>query len=170
MITMEERKAAVFQIQSLGFIAMGDRVVVEEDKFRSGYECRTCDGEEKVSCPKCDGRGVSTVGGVCKVCDGSKQTVCPACNGKGASIVVPQNAQMRPTSGTVVSAGKDCAELIEGDRVIYARFAGNIFGLEYDEDGERRKIVLNVLHEKEILSKITGGLAYSKMAQPIVRQ
>lgn len=59
---------------SIALEALDDFVIVQEDKFRTGFECKTCDGT-----------GHSNV--VCKRCKGTKQEVvddrCDGCGGTG---------------------------------------------------------------------------------------
>src|SRR5690348_11443311 len=46
-----------FDIGAVKFAAFGDRLLIREDEFRSGYECRICNGSGKVECATCSGRG-----------------------------------------------------------------------------------------------------------------
>lgn len=110
--------------------AGGDRLIIEEDKMRLGFECKTCDGDGYIidkPCPNCNGE--KSVQGIderiaCRFCcsgrditgvpQGQGYLTCPDCKGKGALVVIPQVSERRPTSGTIRSKGpevsrcKDC--------------------------------------------------------------
>ena len=147
----------VFDIGTLKFWAFGDRVLIQEDEFKSGYECSTCGGGGKVTCDACGGAGVSktsAVGARCSTCEGSGKLTCSECGGKGGVLVVPEVSQRRPTTGVVVSAGPKCKELKTGDSVLYSNFAGYVIDLM--RAGE--PVVLRILHETEILAGMSGKL------------
>lgn len=119
----------VLKLGALTLEAYGDRIVVIEDEFRSGYECTQCGGKGTLICETCDGSGVefcdnckgsgesSLVPGAkctqcegertqpCGMCRGSKIETCPGCDGKGGLLVVPEQSVRRPTTGSVVSIG-----------------------------------------------------------------
>src|SRR2546426_12611485 len=63
-----------FEVGTVKFAAFGDRLLISEDEFRSGYECRTCNGSGRVACTECEGAGVSKFNAaiVCKWCYGGK--------------------------------------------------------------------------------------------------
>lgn len=147
----------ILDIGPAKFEALGDRVLILEDEFRSGYECTTCSGHGKIKCPNCDGLGEVSHGGPnmrCHVCEGSKAISCPECGGKGGILVVPEVSQRRPTTGSVVSVGPECKSLSPGQGVMYSNFAGYVVDLA--RAGE--PITLRILHETEVLCKVSGHL------------
>lgn len=91
---------------------------------------------------------------LCKNCAGSGTASCPDCGGKGGLIVVPEDAQRRPTTGVIVSAGPKVEHLRVGQSVMYSNFAGHAVSLN---DGER-KVELRILHETEVLCRIEGHI------------
>lgn len=106
--------------------AGGDRLIIEEDKMRLGFECKTCDGDGYIidkPCPNCNGE--KSVQGIderiaCRFCcsgrgitgvpQGQGCLTCPDCKGKGALVVIPQVSERRPTSGTIRSKGPDVSK------------------------------------------------------------
>jgi co-chaperonin GroES (HSP10) len=143
--------------------AMGDRLIVKEDPFLSGYECKTCAGEQFLACTSCDhGKNKLNPNMVCKVCGGTMKYDCPDCHGKGVrkgGIVVPDKAQRRPTSGMIVSRGSGCKlPLKTGDSVLYSSFAGNFL----DPEVNGKKLILRILHESEVLTRVVGHLSYKR--------
>lgn len=52
--------------------ALDDFLVVQEDKFRTGYECKTCDGNGHLNkqCTKCHGDRTEKITDVCDNCQG----------------------------------------------------------------------------------------------------
>jgi co-chaperonin GroES (HSP10) len=143
----------------VAFEAFGDRILVIEDEFRSGYECKTCSGAGKLKCPYCGGSGASKLvpHARCGKCEGTSWLTCSDCNGKGGTLVVPEIAQRRPTTGEIVSVGANVQHLKVGDSVMYGSFTGHVSELEA-QNGE--KVVLRTLHEAEILAKVKGHLEY----------
>ena len=98
------------------FTAIGEKVLISLDQFKSGYECATCKGTGKVK-SKITGNPV----------------ICPACEGKQVKeggIIIPDTAKILANSGVVVSMGKlareRCTEYTLGDRVIFSAHAGNM--------------------------------------------
>lgn len=146
-----------FQVGDLKFGALGDRLLIEEDEFKSGYECSSCGGDGTVACSNCSGRGFNLkADGVrikCSLCD-KGHVVCPSCQGKGGLLVAPETAQRRPTTGIVVSAGEQCRTLKVGDGVMYSNFAGYVVDLAR----AGHKVSIRILHETEVLCTIEGHL------------
>lgn len=149
-----------FEVDNLKFGAMGDRVLIEEDEFKTGYECTQCNGNQKVPCDVCNGTGTYKKGSVdfkCSHCVGGA-VMCPTCAGKGGLLIAPETAQRRPTTGTVKSVGPGTKDhqmsLKVGDRVMYSNFAG------YVTDFARlgKNVTMRILHETEILCSIEGHL------------
>jgi co-chaperonin GroES (HSP10) len=141
-----------FDLGTLKFWALGDRVLIEEDKFKSGYECTTCEGTTKVKCEECGGTGRHGVKRCSHCSDG--EITCPTCGGKGGLLVAPEISQRRPTTGRVVSVGPDCETLKVGDSVLYSNFAGYVIDL----NRAGRAVSLRILHEPEILCAMEGQL------------
>lgn len=159
------RTSAKFPVGNLTFWSLGDRVLIEEDEFRSGYECAKCDGEGTIPCDNCGGTSVTPTGKKCGLCiqgaDGSAtgRITCPTCNGKGGLLVVPEVSQRRPTSGVVVSAGHKCLTLKVGQSVLYSNFAGYVVDL----NRTGKPITLRILHENEILCGMEGHLTLTNL-------
>lgn len=166
---------AKFEVGPLKFWALGDRVIIEEDLFRSGYECSKCEGRCKVKCPDCEGKGKRTttvttfvteegkpeqvsVEKKCSSCEEGYIT-CPQCSGKGGILVTPETSQRRPTSGVVVSAGLSCKTLKVGDSVLFSNFAGYVVDL----DRAGSPVTLRILHETEILAGMDGHLTLTNL-------
>jgi co-chaperonin GroES (HSP10) len=155
-VTQPPREAKEFKAGDIGFIALGDRVIILEDDFRSGYECKTCGGHGNVKCTECDnGKSRLNPEMKCKNCTGALHVVCPDCGGKGGLIVIPDQNKRRPSTGLIVSAGELCKVLTEGENVVYSNFAG----IDIDLNIEGREVTVRILHETEVLSKVTGHLA-----------
>lgn len=148
---------------SLSFESLGDRVLIKEDDFRSGYECERCLGKGEFTCPECNGLGFSGIvnGAHCKECSGRCKVSCPECGGKGGLLAVPETMQRRPTTGTIVSAGEDVKQLKVGESVLYSNFAGYVVDLE--RSGV--KVVLRILHESEVFCRIQGHLELRNLKQ-----
>ncbi len=141
-----------YDLGSLKFWALGDRVLLQEDAFKSGYECSTCEGSGKSKCSDCDGSGHHGQKRCSHCSDGL--TTCPDCGGKGGLLVAPEISQRRPTTGRVVSVGVDCKTLKVGDSVLYSNFAGYVIDL----NRAGRPVSLRILHESEVLCALEGQL------------
>lgn len=142
--------------------ALGDRIIILEDKFRTGYECKTCDGDGYLPevCPMCKGakmEGADETLTLCRWCrplmageaDALGHKRCPDCQGKGGLIVVPQEQERRPASGIITSIGPQVKTLKVGERVMYSNFAGNAINF-------KQKSVMRVMAEKEVMCKLYG--------------
>ena len=142
----------VYELGDLKFWALGDRVVIEEDEFKTGYECTRCNGSGKMACENCGGRG-SNGAKKCSFCqDGAVR--CRECDGKGGLLVAPEISQRRPTTGRIMSAGETCKVLKPGMSVMYSNFAGYVVDLTR----AGRTITLRILHETEVLCGMEGQL------------
>jgi co-chaperonin GroES (HSP10) len=152
----------IFRVGPTGFEAMFNQIIVLEDEFRSGYECKTCDATGKISCAECDG-GKSRLNPVmvCKSCHGEQEITCPDCQGKRESIVVPETAQARPTSGVIQSVGEQCTTVRIGQRVLYPSFRGEVLQVD-------KRIVLRILKETEVICRMTGD--YLELSRGVKRQ
>lgn len=139
----------------LALEAMGDLIIVVEDKFRTGFECKVCDGEKHLDepCQHCNGTGATTGNagtfpcGFCKEFPGKKP--CPECKGKGGLLIAPEIAQRRPTTGTVMSVGLETKLLVPGDRVLYSLFAGSAIQF-------KQRAVIRIMHEHEVMCRMYG--------------
>jgi chaperonin GroES len=70
---------------------------------------------------------------------------------KVGSIIIPDTAKEKPQMGIVIAVGndEDLQELVkEGDKVLFAKYAGS----EFEIDGEE----LIVLQRGDLLGKVTG--------------
>jgi len=151
---MQEETSNSFEVGVVSFEAAGDRVLVHEDPFVSGYECKECAGTGWLICASCDTNGRSLLNSMikCKVCDGTRKDQCPTCLGKGGLLIVPEKSQRRPTTGEIVSIGEKVVSFHCGDKVMYGSFAGHVVDID--------STVLRILHESEILCRVSGHLAY----------
>jgi co-chaperonin GroES (HSP10) len=174
--TNEVVEAVEFTVAGVSFRAKGDRLVIVEDPFVSGYECRTCLGKCSIPCDQCEnGRSKVNPEIICKVCAGTTKKTCPDCEGKGVikgGLVIAEKSQRRPTTGKIVSSGSmvgfkligDTYQKMEsykvGDRVMYGSFAGH----SIDLDDKGKSVVLRILHDTEILSEVAGHLTYRRVS------
>lgn len=140
----------------LALKALGSRVIVLEDRFRTGNECKTCDGLGHLDepCPQCEGdrivlSGPDNVEMFCPTCriDGRPcgYKLCPECKGKGALIIIPQSAERRPTSGIVMSKGEKVTKLKKGDHVLYTNYVGTAINF-------KQRTVIRILHEDDVMA------------------
>lgn len=146
----------VVKIGDLKFWALGDRVLIIEDEFKSGYECSECGGSGNTPCEGCGGTGRSKRMQMarCAVCEGKGAVMCPTCLGKGGLLVAPEISQRRPTTGEVISVGEKCVVLKPGQRVMYSNFAGYVVDL----NRAGRNVAVRILHETEVLCAMEGQL------------
>ena len=151
----------VIYLGAAGFEANGHRMIVLQDEYRSGFECLKCNALGEIECNNCKGSGTSLVvkDAKCSACNGRGKSVCPECKGQGATMFVPETAQSRPTTGTIVSIGPDVTRFERGDRVLYMSFAGHAFDLTAKtlDDREIMRTIV-VLVENDILCRMYGEL------------
>ena len=112
--------------------AVEDKIVILTDKFRSGYECETCNETGVIGlcdCERSGRKGFNTVGGLCRVCLGfpenNRGKICTKCKGTGQTIIIPESTKQMPTSGVIVSAGPKCVTRKLGERVLYGGHTGH---------------------------------------------
>ena len=154
----------VFSTGPCGWMATFNRLLILEDQFRSGYECDTCEQTGKLACPECEASKKLNPDFRCKTCGDTHQVMCPDCKGKGMLLEIPDAAQRRPTTGTVVSAGEACQAIHRGDTVVYSNFVGEVYDLTgVDSVGREKKIVLRVMKENEIICKIFGHMELKRV-------
>lgn len=154
------------------FEAFGDKVLIAVDVFKSGYECKDCNGtgriKEDCTCVK-RGRPGFKYNAVaesepafnikCPECQGDyeskhKDETCAVCKGNGALIIVPEASKDMCTTGVIVSVGDSLAQyprLKNGVRVVFGRFSGT--GLPTKAVG----IMFKFLRVHEILGFIHKG-------------
>lgn len=121
------------------FEALGEKILVSIDVFKSGYECKVCNGMKRIkyqcSCIVGGRPGykfssdeldsIKEALGVdvaearkeipCPECAGmpdsvERDEICTACKGIGATIVIPKSGENLPTTGVVVSMGAEAKE------------------------------------------------------------
>lgn len=153
------RNPLKWSLGSLDFWALGDRVLIEEDEFRSGYECSRCGGKGTIACDNCGGTRERN-GKKCAICaDTDGYLTCPQCSGKGGLLIAPDTAQRRPTTGKIVSAGHKVLTLKVGQNVMYSNFAGHVVDLARANS----TVTLRILHESEILCGMSGHLTLTNL-------
>ena len=116
------------------FEALGEKILVSIDIFKSGYECKVCKGRKKIeSFCYCEDNGheglrysegeINTIRESlgsdisdqlaqlpCQVCHGDyvsmrKIVICDACKGRGAILHLPDSSKNLPTTGVIISIG-----------------------------------------------------------------
>ena len=134
-ITLDGSNLVEFPGYPYKFEALGEKILVSIDVFKSGYECKTCLGKKEITtrciCEESDRPGYkysstmldafSTMPGgkdaraevKCSECGGEflskrKSYTCPDCDGRGALLIIPDTSKNLPTTGVVVSMGKAC--------------------------------------------------------------
>ena len=142
----DETKWAIIA-DKMGLRPIADRILIAVDKFKTGYECKTCDGVGHTDevCPLCKGTKMEKVEkedadyiGPCRACtvgtsDGRKShgyKLCPSCNGRESLLIIPEQNQRRPTTGTVLAIGSDVTEFTVGTKVLMNNYTGSPFEIE----------------------------------------
>jgi co-chaperonin GroES (HSP10) len=138
------------------------RVLVQEDPYKSRYECTECGGRGHlgVVCKYCKGTKYDhgkEENGYCRDCTVGEagnavgRTLgfdpCPTCHGKGGSIIVPDENQRNTTTGDVLAiSNREILEVRVGDKVMFTSFSGSAFKfLDLD---------LRIIIEKDLLGKV----------------
>lgn len=142
----------------------GTRILIKEDEFKTGLECKTCEGKGHTEeiCKVCAGtkfESAENADGViehfmCRACSvgqrGARKCygfkLCPSCNGRTATIIIPEEAERRPTSGIIIAIGSKVTEFDVDDHVLYSNYVGQAFPFE--------GFALRVMHENDVYCKI----------------
>lgn len=93
-LAQDEVNVLVLQDLKINCQAIGDKIWVLVDEFKSGYECPKCGGKGKIAS--------TIVEGI--------ERECPDCLGKGVikgGLTIPETAKSMPSTGVVVSMGPD---------------------------------------------------------------
>ena len=143
----------VFIVQGkIALEAVEDKIIIMLDPFKTGYECKACDGTgiEKV-CNICNGSGKNRFDMTCQACEGEPHKyegqTCRACKGVGASLIIPESAQSLPTSGRIVSVGPDVKKRKVGERYLFGVHVGYFLPF-------KGNIRLRCMREHEVLCRI----------------
>lgn len=153
MLVREQVRAVVGGVE---FGPLGSRLIVEEDGFKSGYECSGCAGTGTAKCGACDGTGSRGIEGsptrrTCGECGGSGAVKCGECAGSGGLLAIPEESQRRPTTGIVRGVGTECTlDIAAGDRVLYGVFAG--FGIDL------KGITVRFLDQGEVIATVSKSI------------
>lgn len=132
------------------------RVLVQQDEFKSRFDCKTCGGKGYTNevCQYCQGtkfHNSKEENGECPDCTvGTSdarvtygKTPCPTCSGKGGTIIIPDDAKSDTTMGNIIAIsdkGIDCVKV--GDKVMYGSYIGTKF--------EFMGLVLRIVVEKDL--------------------
>lgn len=153
---IKEEDNVIFVIAGqIGLEAIEDKIILLLDPFKSGYECKDCDGTGTYKACEClrAGRelGVNVNGRSCSFRDAcSRQVVgstCNTCKGHGSTLVLPEKAKSMPTTGVIVSIGPHCKIRKIGERMLFGAHTG--YALPFK--GNAR---LRCMREDEPLCKI----------------
>lgn len=153
---IKEAENVVFIVEGkLAIEATEDKIVIQLDPFKTGYECKRCNGsgKEPKVCPTCNGSGLDRWQQLCKACNGEQDLIagkeCKECRGIGSTIVVPESAKQLPTSGRIVSVGPECSKRKIGERVLFGAHTGYFLPF-------KGNIKLRIMREYEVMCKIHG--------------
>lgn len=161
MLSREEeeksREANTYTLigSDLALRVVGTRVVVVEDSFRTGFECKNCDGActTEETCTHCNGTLAESAETVCRFCrvDGrpTGKKICPTCQGRGGLIVAPETAKQNTTSGSIVSCGPEVRAFKVGDRVIYSNYAGTAITF-------KQQAKIRIMEDREVIGFLFG--------------
>lgn len=145
--------ANVAQLTDLGINleAIEDKIIILLDRYKSGYECKECDGKGTVRQ---------------KIGREDVDVQCPTCRGIGHTVIIPQNAKSLPTSGIVVSLGEgtkamkafvakdkeafDACKIKIGTRVIMSPHVGTMLPF-------KGNVRLKIVREHEPLAIMYGA-------------
>jgi hypothetical protein len=115
----------------LGLEAIGDKILILIDKFKSGYECKDCNETGiyiACECARNGSFGTKPNGRTCHFKDACERQVigetCRTCNGTGSTLKIPETARAIPTSGVIVSVGPKVTIRKMGERVLFGAHTG----------------------------------------------
>ena len=149
---------AVFVVQGrIALEAVEDKIIIMLDPFKTGFECKVCDGtgvERRCDCVT----GLDRFQQACKKCGGNPDAFvgkeCRSCKGIGSLLVIPESAKSLPTSGRIVSMGPNCKKdasgksIMEiGQRYLFGVHVGYFLPF-------KGNILLRCMREHEILCRI----------------
>lgn len=130
------------------------RVLVQEDPFKSRFDCGTCAGKQHngIPCPRCKGTK-EYKGDLCWECSAPSELggsrplgyiPCTVCNGKGGTIIIPDDSKKNATTGNILAVSEnDILHVKIGNKVMFTSWSGspfNFLGLD-----------LRVIIEKDLL-------------------
>lgn len=136
------------------------RVLVQEDPFKSRYDCSNCGGRGHlgVVCKYCKGTRFEDgkeENGYCRDCtygeSGMGKTLgfeaCPDCKGQGGIITVPDESKKNTTTGNVLAISRvGIKEISINDKIMFTNYTGTPFRfLDID---------FRIMTEKDILGKV----------------
>lgn len=167
---VKEEQIWVTTKDGIGFKPFGRRIIVKEDEYRTGFECPSCKGTcttDAVCTFGCKGTGTVEIDHAeseefpnnitietCRGCRGKGKLPCLECNGLGVKqggIIIPQDAERRPMTGTIMSCGDGCKIAKVGMHVAYTQFTGQMFSYKHSP-------VFKVMEEDEMMVEIRGVL------------
>jgi co-chaperonin GroES (HSP10) len=165
--------------------ALGEKIIVSIDIFKSGYECKVCGGRRKIEtkciCEDSDRPGykysetmlsafASMTGGRearkdihCSECNGDyiaarHEETCTACKGRGAIIILPKESEALPTTGTVISIGSVAKEYIKDDHWDYSIGDKVLFSQHAGQFIPcKAGVLLKILDYNQVMVKIEGA-------------
>lgn len=134
-IVLDDSNQVSFPGYPYKFEAQYEKILVSVDIFKTGYECKGCEGKKHI-----------------EVKQGRESTFveCPICNGMGATLILPETSKNLPTTGVIVSMGWEAKEKLKyrvyprwwyyllpfmkryayhlniGDRVLFGPYAGTM--------------------------------------------
>lgn len=163
---------SVFVVQGrIALESVEDKIIIMLDPFRTGFECKICDGtgiEPQCLCKT----GLDRFDQPCKRCGGNPNTFlgkeCRTCKGIGSLLVIPESAKSLPTSGRIVSMGPKCEKMPFFQRSSWFRKGWWFYRKTVKEIGQRYlfgvhvgyflpfkgNILLRCMREHEILCRI----------------
>jgi co-chaperonin GroES (HSP10) len=119
------------------FEALGEKIIISVDVYKSGYECKDCGGK-------------GSIGSI----EAANYQTCTKCKGVGAVIVMPDSSKNMPTTGVVVSIGNLCPldkmNYKIGDRIVFGAYAGNMIPT-------KAGIKFKIMDWNQAVCKIRGG-------------
>ncbi len=134
------------------------RVLVQEDPYKSRFDCTKCEGKRHLGilCPDCQGtfKYISGLrhGKECQECLVPHELgprplgyiPCDQCHGQGGTIVIPDESKRNTTTGNILAvSSNDIIHVRVGNKVMFTSYSGSPFRfLDLD---------LRVIVEKDLL-------------------